>query len=58
MAAVRHWKDNVLDVINANFQDKDIFILDENGNFYKMLPNSTHVLRGKLVRREKAPKIA
>ena len=44
--AVSYWKDNVLDIIRTNSQDKDTFDLDETGIFYKMLPNSTHVLRG------------
>ena len=45
LTAVSYWKDNVLDIISANFQDKDICNLDETGIFYKMLPNSTHVVR-------------
>ena len=36
----------MLDIIRADSQDKDIFNLDETGVFYKMLLNSTHVLRG------------
>ena len=41
LTAASYWKDNVLDIIRANSQDKDIFNLDETGIFYKMLPNST-----------------